>query len=168
MFGHGAGVKPEQTDEAGTSHIFLVLETTAENGPWLAGGVPTVRGLAPGVKHYSGPGPSTVMDVGDAELTGWLLRRGEVRLELIHFLRPRSPVPAERPRTNQIGLSHLTVGVDDPDRTIAQLEARGVPVRKHTRATFVDGVPGYQFLFEDPDGLLIEAYTEWPDGKLPY
>jgi catechol 2,3-dioxygenase-like lactoylglutathione lyase family enzyme len=119
-------------------------------------------------QHYSGPGPSAVMDVGDAELTVWLLRRGEIRLELIHFLRPKSPVPAERPRTNQIGLSHLTVGVDDPDRTIAELEARGVQVRRHTRGTFVEGVPGYQFLFEDPDGLLIEAYTTWPDEKLPY
>jgi catechol 2,3-dioxygenase-like lactoylglutathione lyase family enzyme len=120
------------------------------------------------VQHYSGPGPSTVMDVGDAELTVWLLRRGETHLELIHFAKPASPPPAQRPRTNSIGLSHLTVGVDDPDRTIAQLEARGVNVRRHTRGTFVEGVPGYQFLFEDPDGLLIEAYTEFPDGKLPY
>jgi catechol 2,3-dioxygenase-like lactoylglutathione lyase family enzyme len=120
------------------------------------------------VQHYAGPGPSTVMDVGDAELTVWLLRRGETRLELIWFARPKSAAPAERPRTNAIGLSHLTVGVDDPDRTIRELEARGVKVRRHTRATFVDGVPGYQFLFEDPDGLLIEAFTEWPDQKPPY
>jgi catechol 2,3-dioxygenase-like lactoylglutathione lyase family enzyme len=120
------------------------------------------------IQHYKGPGPSTVMDVGDAELTVWLLRSGGTRLELIHFARPESAALLERPRTNSLGLSHLTVGVDDPDRTIAELKARGVPVREHTRATFVDGVPGYQFLFEDPDGFLIEAYTTWPEGKFPY
>ncbi len=120
------------------------------------------------VQHYSGSGPSTVLDVGDADLTVWLLRNGEYRLELIHFARPLSPRPAEAPRTNAIGLSHLTVGVDDPDKTIRELEARGVTVRKHTRGTFVEEAPGFQFLFEDPDGLLIEAYTMWPDEKLPY
>lgn len=120
------------------------------------------------IQHYKGPGPSKVMDVGDADLTVWLLRSGETRLELIHFARPQSAAPVERPRTNSLGLSHLTVGVDDPDRTIAELKARGVPVREHTRGTFVEGVPGYQFLFEDPDGFLIEAYTTWPEGRLPY
>lgn len=120
------------------------------------------------VQYYSGPGPSAVMDVGDCELTVWLLRHGDARLELIYFHRPVSEAPAQAPRTNAIGLSHLTVGVDDPDRTIQELKARGVTVREHTRGTFVEGVPGYQFLFEDPDGLLIEAYTVWPDESLPY
>ena len=120
------------------------------------------------IQRYKGPGPSTVMDVGDAELTVWLMQNDGYRLELIHFERPASAPPAEPPRTNSIGLSHLTVGVDDPDKTIRELEARGVKVRKHTRGTFVESAPGYQFLFEDPDGLLIEAYTMWPDGEKPY
>jgi catechol 2,3-dioxygenase-like lactoylglutathione lyase family enzyme len=120
------------------------------------------------VQHYSGPGPSRVMDVGDCELTVWLLRNRDYRLELIYFQRPRSPRPALPPATHHIGLSHLTVGVDDPERTIRELKARGVRVREHTRGTFVDSAPGFQFLFEDPDGLLIEAYQVFPDGKLPY
>jgi catechol 2,3-dioxygenase-like lactoylglutathione lyase family enzyme len=120
------------------------------------------------VQHYRGPGPSTVMDVGDSDLTVWLLRNRDYRLELIWFERPRSPRPAARPATNHIGLSHLTVGVQDAERAIRELKARGVRVREHTRGTFVEGVPGFQFLFEDPDGLLIEAYQVFPDGKLPY
>ncbi len=120
------------------------------------------------VQHYKGPGPSTVMDVGDAELTVWLLKKDGTRIELIHFERPPSEPFAAPPRTNTLGLSHLTVGVDDPDRTIRELEERGIKVRHHTRGTFVDSAPGYQFLFEDPDGLLIEAYTMWPDGEPPY
>ena len=69
---------------------------------------------------------------------------------------------------NHVGLSHLTVGVKDPERTLAELEARGIAVRGHARGNFVEDSPGFQFLFEDPDGLLIETYTVPPDESLPY
>ncbi len=119
-------------------------------------------------QHYSGPGPSVVMDVGDCELTVWLLRNGDQRLELIHFAKPESPPLAARPQVNHLGLSHLTVGVKDPAGTLAEIEARGVVVREHTRGNFIEGNDGFQFLFEDPDGLLIEVYTLPADGKPPY
>ena len=35
---------------------MMVLETAYENGPWLAGGFPTVRGLDPDVEYYCGRG----------------------------------------------------------------------------------------------------------------
>jgi prepilin-type processing-associated H-X9-DG protein len=55
MFGHGRGVRPKEITR-GTSHTILVVETASENGPWLAGDFPTVRGLDPKVEHYVGPG----------------------------------------------------------------------------------------------------------------
>jgi prepilin-type processing-associated H-X9-DG protein len=55
MFGHGRGVRPREI-AAGISHTMMVLETADENGPWLAGGFPTVRDLAPDVDDYIGPG----------------------------------------------------------------------------------------------------------------
>ncbi len=119
-------------------------------------------------QHYSGPGPSAVMDVGDCELTVWLLRNDDQRLELIHFEKPESPPQAAKPQVNHLGLSHLTVGVKDPARALAELKARGVSVREHTRGNFIEGSDGFQFLFEDPDGLLIEVYTLPADGKPPY
>jgi prepilin-type processing-associated H-X9-DG protein len=41
---------------SGTSATMMVAETTQHNGPWLAGGLPTVRGLDPEVEHYIGLG----------------------------------------------------------------------------------------------------------------
>jgi prepilin-type processing-associated H-X9-DG protein len=55
MFGHGRGVRPKEITR-GTSNTMLVVETASENGPWLAGDFPTVRGLDPKVEHYLGPG----------------------------------------------------------------------------------------------------------------
>ena len=119
-------------------------------------------------QHYSGPGPSAVMDIDDADLTVWLMKHGSSRLELIHFTHPpNAPLPS-RPQTNFLGLSHLTVGVDDAERTMAELKARGVKVLERTKGNFVEGGPGFQFLFEDPDGFLIETYTAPPDGSYPY
>jgi hypothetical protein len=55
MFGNDRGVRRRDA-ERGISFTMMVLETTADNGPWLAGGHPTVRGLAPDEEHYIGPG----------------------------------------------------------------------------------------------------------------
>jgi prepilin-type processing-associated H-X9-DG protein len=41
---------------SGTSATMMVVETAQDNGPWLAGGPPTVRGLDPGVESYIGYG----------------------------------------------------------------------------------------------------------------
>jgi hypothetical protein len=41
---------------AGTGNTFLATETTIDNGPWAAGGPPTVRGVDPDETQYIGPG----------------------------------------------------------------------------------------------------------------
>jgi hypothetical protein len=55
VFGHDRGVKRQEVT-AGISFTMMALETAHDNGPWLAGGFPTARGLDPGVEKYSGPG----------------------------------------------------------------------------------------------------------------
>jgi hypothetical protein len=42
--------------KAGISFTMSATETTWHNGPWVAGGIPTVRGLDPHETHYIGPG----------------------------------------------------------------------------------------------------------------
>jgi prepilin-type processing-associated H-X9-DG protein len=41
---------------SGTSVTMMVAETTQHNGPWLAGGSPSVRGLDPDIERYIGLG----------------------------------------------------------------------------------------------------------------
>lgn len=120
-----------------------------------------------GEQRYCDAGSSTVMDVGDSDFTVWLLTNDSYRLELIHYERPKSPPLKDRPRANTLGLSHLTVGVVDPEKTLEELKARGVVVREHTRGNFPEATSGFMFLFEDPDGFLIETYTVPEDGNLP-
>lgn len=55
VFGHGRGVAPKEMT-GGISYTMVALETAEDNGPWIAGGRPTVRGLEPGVGAYLGPG----------------------------------------------------------------------------------------------------------------
>jgi prepilin-type processing-associated H-X9-DG protein len=55
MFGNDLGVRRRDV-ERGISETMMVVETAADNGPWMAGGRTTVRGLAPGEEHYLGPG----------------------------------------------------------------------------------------------------------------
>jgi prepilin-type processing-associated H-X9-DG protein len=55
MFGFDRGVKQVEITR-GLTYTLMVLETAHDNGPWLAPGFPTVRGLAPDVEHYVGEG----------------------------------------------------------------------------------------------------------------
>jgi catechol 2,3-dioxygenase-like lactoylglutathione lyase family enzyme len=118
--------------------------------------------------RYDKRGPAKVMGFKEADFTVWLMMRDGFRLELIHFDHPKSEPLKERPRTNSLGVSHLTVGIEDPEKTMAELKARGVKVWDHTVGNFEENAPGFMFLFEDPDGFLIEAYMARPDGKFPY
>jgi catechol 2,3-dioxygenase-like lactoylglutathione lyase family enzyme len=118
--------------------------------------------------HYDKPGPAKVMGFDAADFTVWLMMRDGYRLELIHFEHPKSAPLPQRPRSNCLGLSHLTVGISDPEKTVAELKARGVKVWEHTIGNFEEGAPGFMFLFEDPDGFLIEAYMARLDGEYPY
>ena len=53
FFGYDREITPADI-HGGTSHTFMVLDTT-DVGPWLAGGVPTVRSLPPAPAPVFGP-----------------------------------------------------------------------------------------------------------------
>lgn len=55
VFGYDRTVTPAELT-AGTSRTLLVSETTRDNGPWTAGGRPTVRGIDPEDVPIIGPG----------------------------------------------------------------------------------------------------------------
>lgn len=55
VFGYDRAVAPTELT-AGTTRTLIVTETARDNGPWTAGGRPTVRGLDPADRPYIGPG----------------------------------------------------------------------------------------------------------------
>jgi len=87
------------------------------------------------------------------------LQQGSFVLELLHFAGGGAAPAPYRPRTmNEIGLTHISLSVDDIPATCALVEQYGGEV---LRATELDS--GSLFV-RDPDGQLIEllpmAYAE--------
>jgi predicted enzyme related to lactoylglutathione lyase len=58
---------------------------------------------------------------------------------------------------NQLGLTHLSVRVDDVDAVAAVVEARGGSVVSGTRTILGDGETSLDLVYcTDPDGVRIE------------
>jgi len=88
----------------------------------------------------------------------YLLRDG-VRIELLDFETPDA-VRGETPRpVNQLGLTHLSLRVDDLEAFIVELRAAGVAVRDETRVESPRGGALAVFV-SDPDGTLIELVQQ--------
>src|SRR5437016_5108473 len=108
-----------------------------------------------GEHTWDKPGPGRVMAVPDSRFTTWLLTRDGQRLELIYWHEPKSPAPLRTPETNHIGLSHLTVFVEDVADFAREMRRRGVRVREETWGSFVNEDDRTFVLITDPDGLPI-------------
>ncbi len=105
--------------------------------------------------HVSGAEADTLLELEGVELRAVYLERDGTRIELLHFDAPGcTGGPGPRP-LNRLGLTHLSLRVDDLDATIRAVERGGGRClattrienpRFQTRAVFVVG----------PDGLRIE------------
>lgn len=83
-------------------------------------------------------------------MTACYLRRDGLVLELLHFAGDGArPGPARHRRMNELGLTHLSVSVDDLDATCRAVAAHGGEVLADTNI-------GMAVFVRDPDGQLIE------------
>lgn len=88
------------------------------------------------------------------------LRRGGFVLELMEYTAAGS-VRAARPRVmNEIGLTHLSIAVDDIDATAARAVAHGGSVLPQTHV-------GAAVMIRDPDGQLLELLPMAYRASLP-
>jgi len=105
---------------------------------------------------------STLLRIDDVAFRAIYLERDGVRIELLHFERPghmRAPTP--RP-INQLGLTHLSLRVDDLDSFAAELAEAGVELLTATRVEAP--ASGAKAMFaSDPDGTLIELVQSHGD-----
>jgi len=116
--------------------------------------------------QLAGEPSSTLLQLPDVELRAIYLERDGTRIELLHY-----PVPghqgdgAPRPM-NQLGLTHLSLRVDDLGGLLASLRAAGVRILDRTRIDIPAFEAGAVFV-TDPDGTLIELVQAPGDPSAP-
>jgi catechol 2,3-dioxygenase-like lactoylglutathione lyase family enzyme len=104
-------------------------------------------------------GPSNEMtDAGEIVLQSRFLRRDGSIVEILHYDQPGHQGSRARRPMNQLGVTHLSLLVDDVDAVAAAIREYGGTVLEHTRSKRKDAEGRDQdFLFcTDPDGLRIE------------
>lgn len=109
--------------------------------------------------EVSGEFASRLLQLENVELRAVYLEREGMRIELLHYEQP-GPVPGATPRPmNQLGLTHLSLRVDDLDGVVRELREAGVEVRADTRIEIPAAHTKAVFI-SDPDGALIELLEQ--------
>jgi glyoxylase I family protein len=107
--------------------------------------------------HQVGGEFGALMEVEEVEVESRLLSRDGITIELLGFVSPGVTGDGRRRPMNQLGLTHLSLRVDDVESLASTIEALGGTVVRTTRTTFDLGDIRLDFLYcTDPDGVRIE------------
>ena len=116
--------------------------------------------------QVAGEPTNTLLQLDNVELRAIYLERDGTRIELLHFASPGHRGDGQPRPMNQLGLSHLSLRVDNLAATRQELEKAGVRILEHTR---ID-IPAFEaaaVFIADPDGTLIELVQAPGDPALP-
>lgn len=114
-------------------------------------------GFEPVASHRIGEEFATLMEVDGVQLESRMLRRDGMTIELLGFVAPGHTGEGSRRPMNQLGLTHLSLRVEDVESLAATIEAFGGTVIGSTRTTLDMGGVRLDFLYcTDPDGVRIE------------
>jgi catechol 2,3-dioxygenase-like lactoylglutathione lyase family enzyme len=107
--------------------------------------------------HRVGGEFGVLMEVDTVEVESRMLSRDGVTIELLDFVSPGVTGDATRRPMNQLGLTHLSLRVDDVESVAAAIEEFGGTVVRSTRTAFDLGAITLDFVYcTDPDGVRIE------------
>jgi lactoylglutathione lyase len=107
--------------------------------------------------HQVGEEFGVLMEVEAVEVESRMLSRDGITIELLGFISPGFTGDARRRPMNKLGLTHLSLRVDDVESVASDIEAFGGTVVRSTRTTFDLGSTRLDFLYcTDPDGVRIE------------
>jgi catechol 2,3-dioxygenase-like lactoylglutathione lyase family enzyme len=116
--------------------------------------------------QVAGEPSNTLLQLDDVELRAIYLERDGTRIELLHYPSPGHRGDGQPRGMNQLGLTHLSLRVDDLAATLEDLRRAGVQVLDKTR---ID-IPAFQaaaVFITDPDGTLIELVQSPSDVTAP-
>jgi catechol 2,3-dioxygenase-like lactoylglutathione lyase family enzyme len=114
-------------------------------------------GFVSAESHVIGDEFGRLLELDGVALRSQFVRRDGMAIELLHFTSPEPIGAPDRRPMNQLGLTHLSLRVDDIDTVAAAVESLGGTIVVRTRTTFdLAGTP-LDFLYcTDPDGTRIE------------
>jgi catechol 2,3-dioxygenase-like lactoylglutathione lyase family enzyme len=105
--------------------------------------------------QIAGEPTTTLLQLDDVDLHAVYLERDGTRIELLYYRKPGSTGEATARPMNQLGLTHLSLRVDDLPGLLDRMKAAGVRVLEKSR---ID-IPAFEaaaVFITDPDGTLIE------------
>ena len=105
--------------------------------------------------RVEGEPSETLLRLQQVRLHAVYLVQSGLRIELLHYASPGCVGDGSPRAMNQLGLTHLSLRVEDLEATLARLEACGVRVLHDTR---IDNarLRAKAIFATDPDGALIE------------
>lgn len=114
-------------------------------------------GFTPVASHQVGSEFATLMEVEGVEVRSRMVRLDGTTIELLGFVAPGTTGDGSRRPMNQLGLTHLSLRVDDVESVAATVEAFGGTVVRSTRTSLDLGGILLDFVYcTDPDGVRIE------------
>jgi glyoxylase I family protein len=113
-----------------------------------------------------GPEVAATMEI-DGRFTSRMLTRGDLRVELLHWIEPEAGGEKTRRPMNQLGMTHLCFRVENIDDLFGAVERLGGRVHRETLSVMegagLDSGPVKTIYLSDPDGIRIECISGTPD-----
>jgi glyoxylase I family protein len=116
--------------------------------------------------QVAGEPSNTLLQLDTVELRAIYLERDGTRIELLHYASPGHRGDGTPRPMNQIGLTHLSLRVDNLAATLTGLAKAGVTILERTH---ID-IPAFEaaaIFITDPDGALIELVQSPGDPESP-
>jgi lactoylglutathione lyase len=111
-----------------------------------------------------GPEVAPTMEL-EGRFLSRMLRRGDMRLELLHWLHPAATGDGTRRSMLGLGLTHLAFRVTSVEELYEVVERAGGAAHPVTRSVLDGGVE--LAYVTDPDGVRIELMSGTPDFAQP-
>ncbi len=107
--------------------------------------------------HRVGAEFASLMELDAVAVESRMLARDGVTIELLAFVHPPPFGSRDRRPMNQLGLTHLSVRVDDVEAVAGTIARLGGEVVRSTRTRLEAGSSPLEFVYcTDPDGVRIE------------
>lgn len=109
--------------------------------------------------EVQGPERDRLLGLSGVKLRALYLEREGVRIELLHYESPGHEGESAARPMNQLGLTHLSLRVEDLDAFLSELREAGATIHEETRID-VPRAKTKAIFISDPDGTRIELVQQ--------